>query len=153
MCWKKCSFYQIFFINHISNQYYKILMKIEDLFCSIEINHFSTKNTSICCYYWNTIIFWKKFFLSLFLNAVFVCGQDVRMTRQQTFLVTGFKKSLAVKEKKWTKILVQFYVNIICREDLELESRKKSVVFTWNKIAWRATQNVIKIYTANVIAK
>ena len=58
------------------------------------------------------------------------------MTRQQTFLVTGFKKSFkkrdtrrrrkTEKEKKIEQNpFAQFYVNIICREDLELERRKK----------------------------
>ena len=64
----------------------------------------------------------------MLVEIVFV-GQNVRMTRQQTFLVTGFKKvsrrDTKRKEKKLNKNpFAQFYVNIICREDLELESRK-----------------------------
>ena len=68
------------------------------------------------------------------------------MTRQQTFLVTGFKKSFIKKREKKKKKskgkkieqnpFAQFYVNIICREYLELERReKKSVVFTWNTVS------------------
>ena len=54
------------------------------------------------------------------------------MTGEQTFLVTGFKKVPVKKrekrqEEKEQNPSVQFYVNIICREDLELESRKKNL--------------------------
>ena len=72
------------------------------------------------------------------------------MTRQQTFLVTGFKKSFKKRHKKGKKLnknpFAQFYVNIICREDLELERhrKKKSVVFTRNSIVVRAPGNVIR---------
>ena len=65
------------------------------------------------------------------------------MTGEQTFLVTGFKKvptkrDRKKKRQKMNKILsVQFYVNIICREDLPnlKMGRKKSVVFTWNTVS------------------
>ena len=74
------------------------------------------------------------------------------MTGEQTFLVTGFKKVPVKREgkrqdEKMNKILsVQFYVNIICREDLPnlKMGRKKSVVFTWNSIVVRAPGNVIR---------
>ena len=64
------------------------------------------------------------------------------MTGEQTFLVTGFKKVPVKKreerqEEKEQNPSVQFYVNIICREDLPnlKMGRKKSVVFTWNTVS------------------